>query len=78
MTEVTAPSVPLRFLSVNDVLARLAISRSLLLKLRISGNFPKEVRITGKRVGFIEAEIVAWMEGRIALRDQEATTHGEI
>ena len=57
---------------VNDVLDRLAISRSLLLKLRLAGNFPKEVLISEKRKGFIESEIVAWMEARIALRDQAA------
>lgn len=72
MTDVIVPSAPLRFLSVNDVLDRLAISRSLLLKLRLAGNFPKEVLISEKRKGFIESEIVAWMEARIALRDQAA------
>ncbi len=77
MTETISATAPLRFLSVNDVLDRLAISRSLLLKLRATPDFPKEVPISEKRLGFVEAEILAWMEGRIALRDQEAT-HGKI
>ncbi len=75
MTDTNSPSAaasaPLRFLSVKQVLDRLSISRSLLLKLRKSGDFPRAVPVCEKRRAFLEHEIVAWMESRVALRDQE-------
>jgi prophage regulatory protein len=39
-------------------------------RLEAAGKFPRRVKITTKAVGWIEGEIVAWIKGRMALRDQ--------
>ena len=35
-------------------------------------NFPKKVRLGDGSVGFVEAEVDAWLEARAALRDSAA------
>ncbi|NKB83342.1 helix-turn-helix transcriptional regulator [Brucella grignonensis] len=70
-TNSTTDIAPIRFLSVKQVLDRVSISRSMLLKLRNAGDFPRAVPILEKRRGFLEHEVTAWMESRVALRDQE-------
>jgi prophage regulatory protein len=34
--------------------------------------FPKPIRLTGKAVGWIESEVIAWQQKRIAERDKPA------
>ncbi len=58
-----------RFMRTSEVLSKTGIkSRSTLYALEAAGKFPARVFITNKAVGFIEAEIAAWMEQRIAAR----------
>ncbi len=58
-----------RFMRTSEVLSKTGIkSRSTLYALEAAGKFPARVFITNKVVGFIEAEIAAWMEQRIAAR----------
>lgn len=78
MTDFTTDNTPLRFLSVKQVLERTSISRSQLLKLRKSGGFPRAVPVCEKRRAFLEHEVAAWMESRIALRDNQGIDDGEI
>jgi hypothetical protein len=39
---------------------------------RAQGRFPKPVSISDRSVGWVEAEVDAWLEARIAQRDMEA------
>jgi prophage regulatory protein len=41
-------------------------------RLEGDGKFPMRVKITNKSVGWIEGEILAWIKGRMALRDEVA------
>ena len=62
---VTMPHTMLRFPTVK---ARTGLSRSTIY-LRISrGTFPAPVSLGGRAVGWIEAEVHAWLTARIAQR----------
>ncbi|NPT36309.1 helix-turn-helix transcriptional regulator [Paraburkholderia xenovorans] len=44
------------------------ISRSLIYQLVKAGSFPKPVRLTANRVGWIAGEIEDWLQAKAALR----------
>ena len=65
VSRVTMPHTMLRFPTVK---ARTGLSRSTIY-LRISrGTFPAPVSLGGRAVGWIEAEVNAWLTARIAQR----------
>ena len=35
------------------------------------GKFPKPVRLSARRIGWLESEIITWQQSRISLRDKE-------
>jgi prophage regulatory protein len=47
-------------------------------RLEAAGQFPLRVKITSKAVGWIEGEVVAWIQGRMALRDEVAAYEGNL
>ena len=59
-----------------EVEARTALPTSTLYELMSSGNFPRPVRISRRRVAWVEAEIDDWIKSRIAERDA-AVLHGD-
>lgn len=52
------------------VLDRVCMSRTQLYRLINAGEFPKPVPIGRQRVAFVEAEVAAWIENRLRLRDE--------
>ncbi len=52
-------------LRVNEAARRCGLSRSMLFALKARGDFPQAVRLTGRTVGFVEAEIEAWIQQRV-------------
>lgn len=48
---------------------RVPYTRSHITRLEKAGLFPRRVRLGAGRVGWIEEEIDAWIESRIAERD---------
>lgn len=48
-------------------------SNPYLIALEKKGRFPKRVRLTDYRVAWVEEEVTAWIESRIAARE---TPHG--
>jgi prophage regulatory protein len=60
------PSVIIRRPQVE---AMTGLSRSTIYARIAAGAFPRQVFLGGKAVGWIEAEILAWIESRIAARD---------
>jgi len=50
-------------LSTKDVLKRISLSRTTLWKLRKKGQFPNPKKITDRRFGWLEQDIVDWEEG---------------
>jgi prophage regulatory protein len=49
------------------------LSRSTLYQLIATGGFPAPVPLGSRSVGWVEAEVAAWLRDRIAKRDRAAT-----
>lgn len=58
----------MRFISRNAVCHLVGFSKATLARKVEAGTFPKPVRV-GFRVFWVEAEVLAWMEARVAERD---------
>ena len=58
------PSVSM--LRRRDVQARTGLSRSTIYRRVAEGTFPKPVNLGGRLVGWIAAEVQAWLEQQIA------------
>lgn len=48
------------------VKARTGLSRSTIYMRIAEGTFPKSISLGGRAIGFLEAEIDAWLDARIA------------
>jgi prophage regulatory protein len=59
-----------RLITMDEVLDRVCMSKTQLYRLINSGEFPKPVPVGDHRIGFIEAEVKAWIEQRIKMRDE--------
>ena len=60
----------MKLLSLNQVCELTSLSRTAVNKRRNAGTFPAEVRISEKRIGFVESEVMEWIAARVAERDQ--------
>lgn len=58
-----------RFLRIGAVIDRVGLSRRTILDLVADGRFPRPVHPSPHTRAWIEAEVVEWMEARIAERD---------
>ena len=67
-TPNTAATVAARLIRIREVMNKTGLSKSSVYDLMAQGLFPQTVRLTGRSVAFIEAEIDAWMAERIAAR----------
>ncbi|MFK5949320.1 MAG: AlpA family transcriptional regulator [Methylococcales bacterium] len=56
-------------LRLPDVIKITALSRSAIYDLIAKGNFPKQIKLTSRSSGWIESEVLAWLDDRIAERD---------
>lgn len=57
-----------RLISIKDAVALTSLSRTMICRLRDQGRFPLAVPLGEKRVAFVRAEVVEWIEQRIAGR----------
>lgn len=57
---------------LNDICAMTSLSRTSVNKKRAAGTFPQAVPLGERRVAFVRAEVVEWIESRIAARDTKA------
>ena len=57
------------FVSFKSLKGRVPFSRAHLIRLERDGRFPRRVKLGECRVGWLESEIDAWIESRIAERD---------
>jgi prophage regulatory protein len=60
---------PTVILRCREVRARTGLPKSSLYHLVQVDRFPKPVQLSGRRVGWVEAEIEAWLQSRIWSRD---------
>jgi prophage regulatory protein len=61
-----------RILRLSDVVDATGESRSTIYKRISEGEFPRPVKLGTKSVGWVEDEIAAYNEARIAVRDASA------
>lgn len=70
LSEVFAPkhgnSTPIRLIKMPEVMHRTANGKAWIYRLIAQGRFPKPVKIGSRSVAFVESEIDAWIEQRIA------------
>ncbi|PWB81857.1 MAG: transcriptional regulator [Methylocystaceae bacterium] len=59
-------------ISLNDACKLTSLSRTAINRYRAEGRFPQPVPIGFKRIAFVRAEVVAWIEARIAERAAKA------
>lgn len=64
-------------LPFDEVKRRVGLSRSLVFDLIARGEFPRPVRVTAKRVAFVETEISDWIRNRIAASRADALPEHE-
>jgi prophage regulatory protein len=57
---------PIRMLRIDQVVAITGLSKTRVYVLQVQGDFPLRVQLSTRRVGWVEAEIQAWLAARIA------------
>tara|TARA_B100001971_G_C17913625_1_gene394130 strand:- start:91 stop:264 length:174 start_codon:yes stop_codon:yes gene_type:complete len=57
-------------LSIKDVRARVPYSSVQIWRKERAGEFPGRVRLGANRVGWVEAEVEAWLNSKLAERKQ--------
>jgi prophage regulatory protein len=62
------PSFPLRILRLPEVMARVGLCRASIYQYIARGDFPKQVILGPRCVGWLEHEIAAWLASRIQRR----------
>lgn len=55
-----------RFLTAKQVCERIGLSRTTVYRMELAGEFPKSVPLSPCRVVWVEAEIEAWQQQKIA------------
>lgn len=53
-----------RYLRLPDVIARTGIARSTIYLMIQQGEFPKQTRIGGRAIAWLESEIIEWINTR--------------
>lgn len=62
----------MKIIRIKQVIQATGLPRSSLYKRIAEGGFPKPVPLGGRSVGWLEAEIMAWLQRKIAERDMQA------
>lgn len=66
-------------LRISDVKARTGQSRSTIYHRIAEGTFPKQIPLGGPRsVGWLESEVVAWIDSCVAQRDAKASNNDTV
>ena len=56
--------VLMRILKTNEVVKIIGLSKVTIWRMEKSGAFPKRINLTNRRVGWIESEVLEWLESR--------------
>lgn len=73
LTDTVPPPLDLakfRILNIGTVCELTSLSRAQIYRLHEVGGSPRPVKLTASRIGWIEREILAWIESRIAGRGE--------
>jgi predicted DNA-binding transcriptional regulator AlpA len=69
-TETASKPRGLRYLRLREVCERVGVGTSTIYKMMATGAFPKQVKLSLRTAAWIESEVEAFMNARIAARDQ--------
>jgi prophage regulatory protein len=58
-----------KILRFPQVIAKTGLSRSTIYALLSVGKFPKKIQLSPRRVGFLEAEVDAWLNEKTQSRE---------
>lgn len=58
-------------ISMRDTCALTSLSRTMIHRLRSEGRFPRPAELGEKRIAFSRAEVLAWIQQRLAARAAE-------
>ena len=64
-----------KFIMLPQVQEIVPYSASHLWRLERAGQFPRRVRLGGNRVAWLQSEVSAWVEGKIAIRYDSTQCH---
>ncbi|MCB1474824.1 MAG: AlpA family phage regulatory protein [Rhodobiaceae bacterium] len=64
-------SFVMRMLSKRQVKELVLYSPQHIARLEAAGQFPKRVQLGSNRVGWVEEEVLSWLQRRIDARDQQ-------
>jgi prophage regulatory protein len=72
MNDIETTNTTERFIRAKEVQAIAGISLSYIYELSKTGRFPKAIELVpgGNALGWLASEVEAWMQERIAKRDQ--------
>ncbi len=59
-----------RFITIEEVIDRVCISRTHLYRLINEGKFPKQIPLGAYKIAFLEREVDEWIEERLTAREQ--------
>lgn len=65
---VSAQVVPSKIIRLPETATKTGLSRSSIYALISAGKFPKQIKLSVRSMGFLESEVDAWIESRIANR----------
>ena len=54
-----------KIIRLKDVMNQTGLARSSIYRLMSEGNFPQSIKLSARSVGWLEADITSWIEGRI-------------
>ena len=63
-------SMPMKILKLNDVKKLTTFSVSTIYRLASEGRFPKPIKLAERSSGWVEQEILDYLDGCIELRDK--------
>jgi prophage regulatory protein len=54
----------MRILKTNEVVKIIGLSKVTIWRMERSGTFPKRINLSDRRVGWVESEILEWLDSR--------------
>ena len=55
----------MRIMKLREVVHATGLSRSTLLRLERAGSFPRKVKLSARRVGWVDTEVGDWLRARL-------------
>jgi prophage regulatory protein len=57
-----------KIIRLHQAIEKTGLSRSTIYTLIKSGDFPRQIHLSPRAMGFLESELDAWIAGRVAAR----------